>query len=368
MKAFFAFVRKEFYHILRDWRTLLVLIGMPIAQIVLFGFALSNEVKNTRVTILDQSKDEYSRALIEEVSASRYFDIVGTLNDANEIDPKLRSGFAKMALIIPPNFSAELAQQNYAQVQVITDGGDPNLATILVNYTSNVIRDFQSRTFARQPPPYEIKVISRMLYNPQLKGEYTFVPGVIALVLALVCTMMTSVSIVKEKEMGNMEILLVSPMHPLAVIISKAVPYVLLSLGILTIILVLSVLMLQIPIKGSLLLLYSVSFIFILTMLGLGLVISSITNSQQEAMMISLMGLLLPTIMLGGFMFPVENMPRILQLISNAVPAKWYFYSLSDIMIKGLGPSAVLKEVGLLIGFACFFIGLSFQKFKLRLT
>ncbi len=368
MKPFFAFVRKEFFHILRDWRTLLVLIGMPIAQIVLFGFALSNEVKNTRITILDQSKDALSIKLTEEISASRYFDVVGTLNQSSEIDESLRSGFSKMTLLIPPNFAGNLAQQKEVQIQLITDGINPNLATTLVNYTNAIVRDFQNQAFVRAALPYEINVISRMLYNPQLKGEYTFVPGVLALVLALVCTMMTSVSIVKEKEMGNMEILLVSPMHPLMVIISKAIPYLLLSLVILSIILGLSVALLHIPIKGSLLLLYLVSLVFILAMLGLGLVISTITDSQQVAMMISLMGLLLPTLMLGGFMFPIESMPKVLQVVSNAVPAKWYFYSISAIMIKGLGIVSILKELAVLSGFALFFLALSFKQFKIRLA
>lgn len=368
MKQFFAFVKKEYYHIIRDWRTLLVLIGMPIAQIVLFGFALSNEVKNSRISVLDQSKDAQSIQLIEKIQSSKYFDVVKSLEHEEEIDQQLRSGFSKMVLLIPPKFSENLAQSKSTQLQMITDGGNPNLATTLVNYASAIVRDFQITTFHQSSPPYQINVIPRMLYNPQLRGEYTFVPGVIALVLALVCTMMTSVSIVREKEMGNMEVLLVSPMNPLMVIISKAVPYVILSLFILSIILLLSVHLLGVPIRGSLLLLYGISFIFIIAVLALGLVISSITNSQQVAMMISLMGLLLPTLLFGGFMFPIESMPKILQWISNIVPAKWFFYSVSAIMIKGLGFSAIIKETLILTGFAILFLGISFKKFNIRLA
>lgn len=368
MKQFMAFVKKEYYHIIRDWRTLLVLIGMPVAQIVLFGFALSNEVKNTRIAVLDQSRDAQSIQLIEKIQASKYFDVVKDLRHKEEIDQQLRSGFAKMVVLIPPKFSEDLAQSKNTQVQMITDGGNPNLATTLVNYAGAIIRDFQMTTFNQTAAPYQINVVPKMLYNPQLRGEYTFVPGVIALVLALVCTMMTSVSIVREKEMGNMEVLLVSPMNPLLVIISKAVPYVILSLFILTIILTLSVHLLGVPIRGSLLLLYGVSFIFIIAVLALGLVISSITDSQQIAMMISLMGLLLPTLLFGGFMFPIESMPKVLQVISNIVPAKWFFYSVSAIMIKGLGFSAIIKETLILTGFAIVFLGISFKNFNIRLA
>ncbi len=207
-----------------------------------------------------------------------------------------------------------------------------------------------------------------MLYNPQMKGEFTFVPGVIALILMLICTMMTSVSIVKEKELGNMEILLVSPMHPLAIILSKAVPYVFLSLLILTVILLLSVFLLHVPIVGSIILLYGVSLIFIIASLALGLLISSFTDSQQVAMMISLMGLMLPTMMFSGFMFPIESMPFPLRMISNIIPAKWYFFSIQAIMIKGLGAGAILKEILILMGFAVFFMGLTLKKFQIRLA
>jgi ABC-2 type transport system permease protein len=207
-----------------------------------------------------------------------------------------------------------------------------------------------------------------MLYNPQLKGEYTFVPGVIALVLMLICTMMTAVSIVREKELGNMEILLVSPLHPLSIIFSKTIPYLVLSLIILSIILIMSVSILNVPIKGNILLLYGVSVLFIFTALALGILISSIAETQQVAMIISLVGLMLPTMLLSGFMFPIESMPLVLQILSNVIPSKWYFYSLQSIMVKGAGVSAILQEVLFLSGFALFFIGVSLKKFNIRLA
>ncbi len=368
MHQFIAFVRKEVYHILRDRKTLLVLIGMPIIQIILFGFAMSNEVKNTTVYVLDQSKDNLSQKLIEEVNASRYFDIIGTLDDTNQPDEVLRSGKAKLALIIPPSFSSDLQHGNDATIQLITDGSNPNLAATINTYIAAITRDFRNNNLGEFKLPYTINIAVRMLYNPQLKGAYTFVPGVIAMVLMIICVLMTSVSIVKEKELGNMEMLLVSPTNPLVVIISKAVPYFILSLIIISIILIMSTYILNIPIRGSILLLYAVASIFIIAALSLGLVISTLTNSQQVAMMISLMGMMLPTIMFGGFMFPIENMPLPLQFISNIVPAKWFYYCINDIMIKGLGWKAVWQEVTILLGFAILFITISFKKFDIRLT
>ena len=367
MRQFFIFVKKEFYHIIRDYRTLLILFGMPIVQIVLFGFALSNEVKNTHFGILDLSKDELSTQLREEIMASRYFDLVEVLNSYDDIDVSLRSGHTKAVVVIPPDFSKNIGHERSTSLQIITDGSNPNLANQVVFYISNIVNGFQKNVFGIDKLPMQIDVKPRMLYNPQLRGEFTFVPGVIALVLMLVCAMMTSASIVKEKEMGNMEVLLVSPMNPLTVIFSKVTPYLALSLLILTIILILSVNLLHVPIKGSLLLLYGISFIFILTALSLGLLISTITDSQRVAMMLSMVALLLPTMMLSGFMFPIESMPKPLQIISHIIPARWYFQGIQGIMIKGLGAASIMKELLILSGFTILFLGASFKNFKTRL-
>ena len=368
MKQFWAFVKKEWYHISRDYRTLLVLIGMPIVQILIFGYALSNEVKNTRIAILDFAGDSYSTELSDKIEASRYFETITYLRSINDIDRSLRSGEVKMVVIFPNNFTQQLEHQHASQLQLITDGSNPNLSATLINYINAITRDFQTHDINELSLPYTINVQTRMMYNPQLLGAFTFVPGVIALVLMLICTMMTSVSIVKEKELGNMEILLVSPMHPLAVVFSKAVPYIGLSIGILSITLLLSVFLLGVPISGSIILLYLVSLVFIISALALGLLISTITNSQQVAMMISLMGLMLPTMMFSGFMFPIESMPLPLQWISNVVPAKWYFYSIQSIMIKGLGIDAILQEFLILSAFAIFFLILSVRNFKVRMA
>jgi ABC-2 type transport system permease protein len=368
MKQVGALIIKEIYHILRDQRTLLVLFGMPVVQIVLFGFALSNEVKNTKAAILDLSQSPTSGQLVAEIEASKYFDLQKVIYSPTEAEAVLRAGLAVVCIIIPQGFEEELAHENHSQVQLLTDGINPNVATTVTNYLSAIIRDFQERVFEWPDLPYRIEADTRMLYNPELREEFLFVPGIMAFILMLICTLMTAVSIVREKELGNMEVLLVSPMHPLSVIFSKAVPYLFLSVLILSTILLMGVFLLGIPIQGSLALLYLVSILFILAALSIGLAISSIVSSQQSAMMISLLGLMLPTMMLSGFLFPIESMPLPLQILSNVVPAKWYFFSIQDIMIKGLSVEAVTKEMLILTLFIAVFITISVRNFKVRLS
>jgi ABC-2 type transport system permease protein len=253
-------------------------------------------------------------------------------------------------------------------VQLVADATDPNVASTLTNYATSVIMDYQNRITNNRKLPYTITTEMRMLYNPQLKGAYSFVPGVMAMVLMLVCTMMTAITVVREKELGTMEILLASPIQPLKIIIAKAVPYLLLSMVNIASILLLSVFVLDVPINGSLLLLIVESILFTLTCLAFGLLISSSTGSQQTAMFISLTGMFLPTIMLSGFMFPIENMPLPLRIISNIVPAKWYYLIVKDVMIKGVGFSEIWKETLILAGMMLFLLSLAIKKFKIRLA
>jgi ABC-2 type transport system permease protein len=215
--------------------------------------------------------------------------------------------------------------------------------------------------------PYQISPEPRMLYNPELKSAYTFVPGVMGLILMLVSAMMTSVSIVREKEMGTMEVLLVSPMRPLLIVVAKAVPYFTIAMVNVGTILLLSVFLLDLPVQGSVLLLLGESMLFILSCLALGLLISTAAKSQQVAMFISMLGLMLPTMLLSGFVFPIENMPIPLQVVSNAVPAKWFILMVKAVMLKGLGFGAVWKENLILAGMTVFFIAISVKRFKIRL-
>ena len=368
MRQFLTFVRKEFYHVFRDPKTMLLLFGMPIAQIILFGFALTNEIKNANIVVCDYSNDVATHRIIDKLKFSKNFDIQKKILSHREIEDAFKTGTIKLAIVFPNNFNDDLHHLNKAQVQIIADASDPNTASTLTAYASNIIMDYQRELLSINSIPLQIKTDVRMIYNPELKGVFNFVPGVMALVLLLVCVLMTSVSIVREKEMGTMEILLVSPFNPILVILSKAVPYFFLSLVNLTIILILSTTLMGMPINGSIPLLYFESSLLILCALSLGLLISNITDSQQAAMLISLMGMLLPTMMFTGFMFPLENMPMPLQIIANAIPSKWYYITVKSIMIKGLGISAIWKETLILAGMTLFLLAVSIKKFKIRLA
>lgn len=368
MKQFKVFVKKEFHHILRDTKTLFILLGMPIMQIIIFGFALTNEVKNSKIAVLDNSKDAATASVISEIEASRYFDIERNIYSYNDIEKSFKEGRIKLAIVFPQNFGEDLQRFNKAQVQLVADASDPNVANTLTNYATAIVVDYQERITNDRRLPYTINTEMRMLYNPQLKGAYNFVPGVMAMVLMLVCTLMTAITVVREKEMGTMEILLASPIKPLKIIIAKAVPYLLLSIVNVASILLLSVFVLNVPINGSLILLIFESILFTLTCLAFGLLISASTDSQQTAMFISLTGMFLPTIMLSGFMFPIENMPLPLRIISNVVPAKWYYLIVKDVMIKGVGFESIWKETLILAGMMFFLLALAIKKFKIRLA
>lgn len=368
MHLFITYVVKEFKHILRDPRTLFVLLGIPIVQILLFGFALTNEVKNSRLAVLDLSRDDASRALISRLDASRYFDLACDLQGYPQIDSVFKAGGAQLAVVIPAGFGSDLHHGHAARIRLIADGSDPNLANTLLQYAGNIIQAQQRELWDGRALPYAIHTEVRMLYNPQLKGAFNFVPGVMAMIMMLICAMMTSLAIVREKEHGNMEVLLVSPLQPMALILAKTVPYLSLSLVNLSTILLLSVYLLDLPIAGSLPLLYAESGLFIMTALALGMLISTSTDSQMMAMFISLGGLMLPTIMLSGFMFPIENMPLPLRVVSNFVPASWYYLIVKDIMIKGLGFSAVWKETLVLLAMTTGLLLLAWRKFDVRLT
>lgn len=367
MKQLFIFVRKEFRHILRDYRSMMVLLGLPIVQLLIFGFAITNETRNSSIAILDNAKDETTQKIITKFESSRYFDIDRTLTTNDQIETAFKTGKIKLAVVFQSNFQNELSHTNKAQVQIIADATDPNQATTLVNYASSIIIDFQNDLNETNKLPYTVNTEMRMLYNPELKGAYSSVPGVMGMILLLISTMMTSISIVKEKELGTMEILLVSPMKPLLVILSKVIPYFVVSLVNIATILLLSVFVLGMPIQGSLFLLIAVTILYLLCALSLGLLISTVTESQLAAMLVSLLGLMLPVVMLSGYAFPVANMPIVLQALSNIVPAKWYIILVKSVMIKGLGVSAIWKETLILSGMTLLFLFVSLKRFKIRL-
>ena len=367
MKQLIIFVKKEFKHVFRDNKTLLMLFGLPIAQIVLFGFALTNEIKNSKIVICDYAHDFASEQIIEKLAVSTNFEIKKKILDKNQIEESFKQGDVKLVVVFPANFDKDLNHFNKAQLQIIADASDPNTASTLTGYVSAIAQSYQQEINNVSNGSVKIIPEIRMLYNPELKGATNFVPGVMALVLLLVCVLMTSVSIVKEKEKGTMEILLVSPMNPFIVIIAKAVPYFFLSLINLTMILLMSIFLLDMPMNGSLLLLYFVSSILILCALSLGLLISNVTKTQQAAMLISLMAMLLPTVLFSGFMFPLENMPTPIQIIANIIPSKWYYIIVKSIMIKGLGIISIWKGTIILSGMTMALLLISFKKFNIRL-
>jgi len=366
MKIFLAFIKKEFRHVWRDRRSLTILLGLPIVMMLLFGFAISNEVKDSKVAIIDYSKDVMSRQLIDRIGQSNYFTVLSSYQNEEAIESAFRKGDIRLAIIIPPDFASSLPKDG-SSIRILADASDPNTANIVINYANAILADFMKSNFTPLQEPISIKVESRMLYNPQLKSSYNFVPGVMTLIMMLLGTMMTAVSIVKEKEMGTMEILLVSPMKPILVIISKAIPYLVLCFIDVLLILLMSYTLLEMPLRGNIPLLLGESLLFIVTTLSFGLLISTLVASQQMAMFISLVGFLMPALVFSGFMFPIENMPIPLQVISNVVPTKWYFYILKTIMIKGLGFEYIIMPTIILFSMTTLFILLTLRNFKVRL-
>ena len=367
MKQLLTFIKKEFHHILRDKRSMLVLLGLPIVQLLIFGFAITTETRNCNIAILDNSKDEATQNIITRIENSTYFDIDRTLSRNDQADEAFKTGRIKLAIVFQPNFQNDLLHTNKTQMQIITDASDPNQATTLANYVSAIVMQYQQELNQNKDLPYTINTEIRMLYNPQLKGEYSSVPGVMGMILLLISAMMTSISIVKEKEIGTMEVLLVSPMKPSVVIASKVIPYFIVSLINVITILLISNFVFGIPIQGSFLLLSLITIMYIICALALGILISTVTSSQQAAMIISLLGLMLPVVMLSGYAFPVANMPWILQIISNLVPAKWYIIMVKDVMIKGIGLSEIWNELLIILGMTTLFLVVSIKRFKVRL-
>ncbi len=368
MKQLLVFIRKEFYHVFRDRRTLLILFGMPIVQIILFGFALSSEVKNIGITIFDNAHDVNSEQIVNRIKQSAYFIVKEPATSYSDVQDKFKEGTVKCALVFPANFGQDLYRSEKVQVQIIADASDPNSAKISVGYLGAIIGRYQEELNPNFQIPYQIIPEVRALYNEEQNGSLNFIPGVMTLIFMIVCTALTSVSVVREKEMGTMEILLVSPFRPVRVLIAKAIPYLVLSVVNFTIILLLSVYLLDVHIQGSLVLLFAESVLFIITCLSLGLLISNVAGTQQTAMLISMMGMMLPTLLLTGFMFPLESMPWIFQVISNAIPSKYYYTIVKAVMLKGLGFSYVWKETLILVVMTSVLLGLALKNFKVRLS
>ena len=364
---FSAFVRKEFHHIFRDHTSMLILLVMPVVMLLLFGYALNTEVHNSKLAIYDPSQDEATRAIVEKLQVNNYFVLTKTLKSYDQVEKAFQSGEVSMVVVFSPNFYENLKHLGHAQIQLLADGSDPNTASTITSYASSIIARYQLDKMQEDGLPYVIKPEVKLLYNPSLRAAYNFVPGVMGMIILLICAMMTSISITREKERGTMELLLVSPMKPLYVILSKAVPYFVISLVNLATILLMAVFVMGVPIVGSFFWLMVLSLLYIFVCLALGLLISSVVDSQLVAMIISAMGLMMPVMLLSGMMFPVDNMPLILRLISDVIPAKWYIMATKKIMIQGLGVEAIVNELLVLISMAILLITISLKNFKTRL-
>lgn len=367
MKRFFGFVKKEFQHIFRDVRTLAILFGLPVVMIVLFGYVVTNEIKDVQVGIWDRSRDPATEQAIHKIFSSGYFLPVGYVDHEEEIGELFRSGKAKVVVVFEEDFEKRLQREKRAAIHLITDASDANSAQLAQNYLQGVlIGHFRSINQDIQLP-WQVDIQSRMFYNEEMKGVYMFVPGLMALILVLISALLTSVTITREKEFGTMELLLASPLKPREIILGKVTPYVLLSLVNAGTIVLLGFLVFDVPVVGSVWLLMLECMLYITLALSLGVLISTAVKTQQMAMVLSMLGLMLPTILLSGFIFPIDNMPEILQWLSVAMPPRWFIVIVKNIMLKGAGLAFIWKETLILLGMTLFFIIAAVRRFNIRL-
>ncbi|MBP3776149.1 MAG: ABC transporter permease [Prevotella sp.] len=365
MRQFVSFVIKEAKHILRDRRTMLILFGLPIVLMLLFGFAITNDVKDVRTVVVTSQMDHLTHQAVDRLAASEYFSITATVSTPREAELLLRHQKADIAIVFAKDFASRKSG-----VQLMVDTSDPNMAQQWTAYAMSILnnQNFQNNPNTQKNQKNLNNPNIKLLYNPQMKSAYNFVPAIMGMLLLLICAMMTSVSIVREKERGTMEVLLVSPVRPLMIIVAKAVPYLLQAFLILIIILVMSATVLDVPLAGSLGWIIMVSLIYILLALSLGLLISNVAQTQLVALLVSAMVLLLPTVMLSGMLFPVESMPQILQWISAVIPPRYYIQAMRKLMIMGVGIREVLPEVCVLCVMTLLLLIIALKKFNKRLT
>ncbi len=363
MKSFLGFVRKEFIHIFRDVRTLVVLFGLPVAQILIFGFVIRNEIQDVKIGILDKSKDPVTFEITDRLLASGFFRLDKYLDSESDVEAIFKTGKVREVVVFEDHFADRLEKENKANLQILADASDPNSAKMIVSYTQAIVSTYLAEMNRNYQMPVTIDQRVRMMYNADLKSAFMFVPGTMALVLMLVCAMMTSITITREKESGTMEALLVSPLRPIQIIAGKVTPYILLSCINAFVILLLGYFIFHLPIRGSMILLFGETILFITLALSLGIMISTASNSQLVAMFIAAFALLLPTLLLSGFIFPVENMPKILQWLCEIMPPKYFITIIKNVMLKGSGLAEVWKETLVLLGMLAFFLGVSASSF-----
>lgn len=339
---------------MRDKRTLLILLGMPMVMMLLFGFAIRTDVNKVRTVVVTASQDASTRRMVQELDASSYFSVVQAVPTAAAAERLLRRQRADMAMVFSPAFGRHAADGT-ARLQLITDAADPNMAQQYMAYAR------QTLTHASSP------VNIKYLYNPEMESSYNFVPGIMGMLLLLICALMTSVSIVREKERGSMEVLLVSPVRPLLVIVAKMVPYMVMGFVILTGILLMSHYLLYVPLSGSIVLIYLLSMLYILLALSLGLLISTVARTQLTALLFSAMVLLMPCLLLSGMVFPIETMPRVLQWLTYIVPPRYYVEAMRKLMIMGTDFGSISSDFFVLLAMTVVLVGLALKNYKQRL-
>ena len=351
MKQFTSFIIKEAKHIVRDKRTMLILFGMPIIMMLLFGYAVTNDVRNVRTVIVMSNTDYVTQQAVDRLSASEYFTITQVVVTPIEAEQAIRDQKADLAIVFGKDYAS-----GHSSLQFIVDGADPNMAQQWTQYANAIITN-----------PNNGLVNTKLLYNPQMKSAYNFVPAIMGTLLMLVCAMMTSISIVREKERGTMEVLLVSPVRPILIIIAKVIPYLVLAFIILIVILLMANSLLGVPLQGSVFWIFVISTIYILLALSLGLLVSNIAKTQLVALLLSAMVLLMPIVMLSGMVFPIESMPKVLQYVSAIIPTRYYTSAMRKLMIMGVGVRQVMHEMIVLICMLIGLLGLSLAMFNKRL-
>ena len=348
--SFRSFIVKEFRHIFRDWRSMLILLVMPVVLIVMLGVAISTDVRNVKVAYLSNYDDAESvERIVSRIDASDNFTVVGRAFSTDEISEMMKAGKADVAVRFDES----------AGLQIIVDASNPNIGASEAMYLQSILlSDFGS---GMKTPTV------RMLYNPRLQSSYNFIPGILGLILMLICAMMTSISIVREKETGTMEVLLTAPIEPLSIIFAKMIPYIVISCIDIATILILAKFAMQVPMSGSLALILLFALVYTIMSLSLGLLISTVTKSQVTALLLSAVVLMVPVMMLSGMMFPIDSMPGFFRVISVAVPARWFIDAMRKLMIEGLSFGYVAEDLAILLGMTLAFLAVALKNFKTRL-
>lgn len=366
LAALLAFVGKELRHIARDRQTLAILLLLPLAQVVLFGFALRTDIRSVRLALVEEAPDHATAALRTRFERNGRFHLVRVPAGPGALEELFRAGRADVAVVVAPGLAARLADGGPAELQVITDASDPNTGTTMQAHVMAVLTAWQADLGAgRGGILIEPRV--RMRFNPTLESVNLFVPGLIALILTMVTAMMTAISLSREKERGTLEVLLVSPLHPWQVIVGKVAPYLLLAFANVVTILLAAWLVFAVPFRGSLPLLLAGSTLFSLVGLALGVLIAAVAPSQLAAMLLALVGTMLPTTLLSGMIFPIASMPLPLQVVSNIIPARWFIEVSRGVMLKGAGLPQLWEEFTVLVAMFLLLMTLAIRRFSVRL-